>query len=146
LGLLREIGVRSQNVLNWIQLDDYAGNSVKKPKKRATVRLILTEMEREIELLRSRLGAADIANWDDKTRKEQDRDLFAHCPELIRLWRGLAYLQATVGRIGRQKGDRAKLTPDMIRRIKSNGQRNVAALARELGVSRQTIYTILRER
>jgi hypothetical protein len=33
----------------------------------------------------------------------------------------------------------------VIQRIKANGKRKVAALARELGISRQTIYTVLRE-
>lgn len=114
-----------------------------KAKKLPTIRLILVGMERDLEALRLRLGIAEVPMWDEKNRKEQNDELRSNWPEVIRLSRGLQYIQAKVGRIGRQKGDRTKLTPAMIRQIKANGRRRVSALARELGVSRQTIYTVL---
>lgn len=116
-----------------------------KPRKLPTISKTLLVMERDLEELRSRIGLAELPQWDAMNRKEQNEGLLEEWPEIIRLWRGLRYVQAKLGRIGRQKGDRTKLTPSMLQRIKSNGRRKITALARELGISRQTIYTVLRE-
>src|SRR6516165_6914997 len=113
-------------------------------KKTRTISRILSSMERDLESLRTRLGGVVTPEWDEMNRKEQNDELLAEWPEVVRLWRGLRYVQAKVGRIGRQKGDRTKLSPDMIQRIKANGRNKVSALAKELGISRQTIYVVLR--
>lgn len=116
-----------------------------KQKKPPPLRQVLAAMESRLEELRNRLGSAEVDKWETLSRQEQNDALAIRWPDILWLWRRLRYVQARIGRLGRDTGDRTKVTPSMIRRIKLNGRHKITALAKELGISRQTIYTVLRE-
>jgi hypothetical protein len=110
-----------------------------------TIRRVLMKMETDLESLRSRLLAFEVVGWQEMTRREETASLRERWVEVVHLERGLSFLQARIGRIGRQQGDRTKVTPEMVQRIRQNGKTKVSALARELGISRQTIYVVLKD-
>ena len=90
-----------------------------------------------------RFGRSEESTWDEMSMDEQEAVLARHWPELVALRGQLFWLNVKMLGIGRKKGQRTKLTPENIVRIKKNGRRNITALAKKLGVTRQTIHNVL---
>ena len=116
-----------------------------KEKKKETIRLVLAEMEKNLDDLREEIGSKFVRRWGKMARNEQDEKLCSVYPQIIEIWKGLRYVQFELLNIGRPRDRSKKLNAAMISRIKQNGKWKVTALARELGISRQTIYTVLRK-
>ena len=117
--------------------------SIKPKTGGPTIRVALEALEDNLDALWERLGRKDIPGWDKMDAAEQGDALNNVHPEVVAALAAVHQLSWKMFLIGRQKGQRTKLTDAMITRIKKNGRKNIARLAQKLGISRQTVYNVL---
>lgn len=116
---------------------------MKTSRKLPTIKHVLLETRHLAVRVFERVGRMDVPDWEELSVEEKSQALRKRWPEIVAIQINLVTLQDKMLGIGRRKGQYVKLRPEDVRRIKRNGRRNITSLAKELGVSRQTIHNVL---